>query len=82
MVYDFVKEYESVPYTAHLKWGPIQVRHHICYRTCIVVPVTDIAGRSPLNFFQFEVVAVVCVGPKWCYNIPISVGLKLLMHGL
>jgi hypothetical protein len=23
VVYDFVKEYESVPYAAHLKWGPI-----------------------------------------------------------
>ena len=56
MVYDFVKEYESVPYAAHLKWGPIQVRHHICYRTCIVVhvPVTDIAGRFPLNFFNLK----------------------------
>jgi hypothetical protein len=46
---------------------PLQTQlHHICYRTCIVLPVTDIAGRSQ-----------VCGGPKWCYNIPISVGLKL-----
>jgi len=42
----------SVPYAAHLKWGPIQVGHHICYRACIVVPVADIAGCSPLNFFN------------------------------
>ena len=54
MVYDFVKEYESVPYAAHLKRGPIQVGHYICYRACIVVPVTDIAGRSPLNFFNLK----------------------------
>jgi hypothetical protein len=33
-----------------------------------------------VEFFQFEVFAVVCVGPKWCYNIPISVWLKLWMH--
>jgi len=25
VVYDFVKEYESVPYATRLKWGPIQV---------------------------------------------------------
>jgi hypothetical protein len=54
VVYDFVKEYESVPYAAHLKWGPIQVRHHICYITCIVVSVTDIAGCSPFNFFNLN----------------------------
>ena len=64
MVYDFVKEYESVPYAAHLKWGPIQVGHYICYRACIVVPVTDIVGCSLLNFFNLKFFAVVCVGPK------------------
>ena len=56
-----VKEYESVPYAAHLKWGPIQVRHYICYKTCIVVHVTDIAGRSPLNVFNLKFL-LVCVG--------------------
>jgi hypothetical protein len=56
-----VKEYESVPYAAHLKWGPIQVRHYICYKTCIVVPVTDRAGRSPFNVFDLKFL-LVCVG--------------------
>ena len=59
-----VKENESVPYAAHLKWGPIQVRHHICYRACIVVPVTDIAGCSPLHFFNLKFL-LLCV---WVRN--------------
>ena len=49
-----VKEYGSVPYAALLKWGPIQVRYHICYRTCIVVYVTDISGRSPMNLLNLK----------------------------
>jgi hypothetical protein len=40
------------------------------------------SGLLSVEYFQFEVFAVVCVGPKWCYNIPISVGLKLWMHVL
>ena len=66
-MYNFVKEYESVPYAAaaHLKLGPIQIRHHICYRTCIVVPVTDITCRSPLHFFNLKFL-LLWVGPKWC----------------
>ena len=40
------------------------------------------SGLLSVEFFQFEVFVVVCVGPKWCYNIPISVGLKLWMHVL
>jgi hypothetical protein len=35
------------------------------------------SGLLSIEFFQFEVFAVVCVGLKWCYNIPISVGLNL-----
>ena len=40
------------------------------------------SGPLSVEFFQFEVFAVVCVCSKCCYNIPISVGLKLWMHVL
>jgi hypothetical protein len=41
-VYDFVKEYDSVPYAAHLKWGPIHIN---------TIPVTAKANQS-LGFIK------------------------------
>jgi heme O synthase-like polyprenyltransferase len=59
MVYDFVKEYESVSYAVHLKWGPIQVRHHICYRACIVVTMITHSSYQMYIVLTFDSLFIV-----------------------